>query len=826
MLFRPSIIRSISFVHLENTVHMIRNYVKLALRNLRKHQLHSTINVIGLALGLSAFLLITLYTDFERSYDDFHYHPNHLYRITTDEVKDGKIGVRDAMSFSPSGKVLEEELPQIVASTCTYKTFRMIFRKENQPIEENLVTAVDSNFLNLFRYPVIRGDKASMLSEPYSMVLTESQAAKYFNDRDPIGQSIHVLGSFNRPFQITGIIKDVPENTHYKFNTLVSLKSYEERVRSDNWNGFNYYTYVQLDNKANPDDIRAQLPALSRKYIGEDSNLDFNLQPVRDIHLKSDFTYEPEIHGSLKAIRFLGIISILILLIAWINYINLSTARALERAKEVGLRKVVGARRAQLIGQFFTESALINMAAALLAMIFSQLAIPYFNELIGKSVVTDVWNHSVYLKWLGVFFLTGTLITGIYPAFVLSSFKPLGIIQGSFGRSNQGVKLRKGLVVVQFATSLVLIAATITVFQQIKHMTSMDLGIDTDQVIGFTNPSVNRDDREAYRSQYQAFANEVERIGGVERVGNISSLPGGGSADISSSSGGIRIVGLTDRMESTIYQTSMNDMAISALGIELIAGRNFDHELASDTAAVILNESIVQQLGIDDPDRVVNQYVQFGRNPENDRFLIAGVIKDFNRTSLKRTVEPTVFFHNEVTGNSLVRFSGDQVHVVSGQIKDLWRQFFPSAPLEINFLDQRFEKLYLEDRKFGFIFGNFAILAIIVAILGLFGLSSYLSLQRTKEVGVRKVLGASVSNIVLMFFNDFARLIMIAFVIGIPFVYVGMSEWLEGYAYRIDFPWWVLIVSVIAVVLMAFCTVSYQTYRIAALNPAKTIRHE
>lgn len=825
-LFRPTIIRPIKGFAFANQKDMIQNYFKIAIRNLLKHKPYTAIHILGLAFGLAAFLLINQYTSFEKSYDTFHYQPDQLYRLTTDNIVEGQYQVGDAMSFAPSGKALMEELPEVVSYTTTCKTWRMIFKKGDEPIEEENVIAVDSNFLNLFNYPLLKGKKGNILNKPNTIVLTESMAQKYFGNADPVGQSIEMLGRYNRPFEVVGILKEVPQNTHYRFNALISLKSIQERIERDAWNGFNYYTYLLLDKNADLEQLNAKLPPLAKKYIGEESNLYFNLQPVPDIHLQSDLTFEPEIHGSDKAVNFLSIISLFILIIAWVNYVNLSTARAVERAKEVGLRKVVGARKRQLIGQFLVESLLINFLGAVAAIMLAELLLPYFNNLVGKTVLTTVWTNPAFLTKLAIFFLIGTFAAGFYPAMVLSSFSPIGVLRGSYSRSKQGVLLRKGLVIVQFAASLILIANTVIVYQQVNYMTNRDKGIDINKVIGFQNPQSNREDREAYASKYEAFSEAMEKLDGVEKIGSMSNIPGGGSSDVSSSSGGMQIVGRTERINSTIYINQINEQARETLDVELIAGRDFNREFTGDTAAVVINLSFLEKLNIGDPESVLGERIQFGTDPENEKYEIVGVYGNFNRTTLKHHIEPTIFFHNSAASNTIAKLSGNDISGTIASIEDTWKQFFPNAPFSATFLDQRFAKLYQEDKKFGFIFANFSILAILVASLGLFGLASFLSVQRTKEVGVRKVLGASVSNIILLFFKDFIWLILISVIIGIPLIYWSMNQWLNNYAYRIDFPWWAPVLAMLAVALFAFLTVGYQTYKVAILNPARTIRHE
>lgn len=825
LLFRPSIIRPLNFWGLNHLTDMFRNYFKIGLRNIRKQPSFAFIHIAGLAIGLTAFLFLNQYTEYEKSYDRFHFAPDQLYRLTTDILSNGQIDTRDANSYAPSGKVLVDEVPEIVRYSTSYKTERMAFRQQGRPIEETEAIGADEHFLDLFNYQVLKGNRETMLSEPYSIVLTETQARKYFGNEDPIGKEIEELDWFYRNFVVTGVIEDVPENTHYRFDLLLSLSSFAERMERNAWDANNYYTYLLLDENADPENVQEKLASLSLKYLDEEGQEFFYLQPVTDIHLHSNFTFEPQVHGSAKAVKFLGIISIFILLIAWVNYINLSTAKAIERAKEVGLRKVVGARKKQLIGQFLFESFLINTLGALAALVLAQSMAPYFNELIGKTILTDVLTNPDFLKKLGLFFLVGTVATGFYPAFVLSSFKPIGVLQGSFGRTKKGAYLRKALVVAQFAASFMLIASTLVIYKQVRHMTQMEMGMDTEQVIGFGNPGRAEMTQDEYLRKMDAFREAISADAGVVKVGGIQNMPGGKSFDINST-GGITLIGQEKYLESTIYLTGANDKYFPVLDVELLAGRNFNHELASDTLAIIVNESFLEMANISDPSDIIGERMHFGDNPENTKFPIVGVVSDFNRSSLKENVEPTLFYHTQTPPLSVVKLGGQDLTASINHIKKTFLEMFPNDPFTYSFLDERFEKLYAEDTRFGRVFLNFSILAILVASMGLFGLSAYLAMQRTKEVGIRKVLGASVGNIVFLFFKDFLYLILIAVLIGIPLTYFSMNEWLAGYAHRIDFPWWVLSLAIIAVAILAFFTVSFQTWRLALLNPSETIRQE
>lgn len=824
LLFRPSLLRPFGQQFLPNDTGMFKNYLKISLRNLARHKVYTGINIIGLAVGLGAFLLINQYLQFEKSYDRYFRHSDQLYRLTTDQVVEGVLGTRDAMSFYPSAKALMEEIPEVVNGTVTRKFSELTFQKGDQLITERGVIAADSNFLNIFPYPLVYGNPEKQLADPNTLVLTESKARKYFGNENPVGKTIHIFSGHDKAFKVTGVIKDSPQNTHYRFDVLMSISTIRERLERDGWSGFNYYTYLQLAPDADMQKIESMLPDLSGKYIGEENTLRFNLQPVPGIHLYSDFTFEPEAHGSAKSVRFLTIISIFILLIAWVNYINLSTARAVDRAKEVGLRKVIGAQKRQLISQFLMESFLINFLGALVALIAAQLMIPSFNQLVGKEVIHQVWNTHFLIN-LGIFFLMGTFLSGFYPALVLSGFKPVSILKGKFRNSKSGVVLRKSLVVLQFTASFILIAGTFIVYMQVRFMQSRDIGISTDQVIGFSNPRP-AGDWDAFREKKLAFLDEVRKHHAVLGAARMSNLPGGGSSDINSSSGGIKIVGLTERLDATTYIQSIDENVMDLLDMQLISGRNFLRNSQADSNSVIVNEAFVTRFGLPVTDDLLHQKIQFGRDAENDKYSIIGVMKDVNRSTLKKTVEPTVYMTWSDPGNSIVKLSAENLQAGVEHVENTWNLFFPTESFNYNFLDQRYAQLYDEDKRFGSVFGVFSVFAILVASLGLFGLASFLAMQRTKEVGVRKVLGASVSQIVSIFYKDFVKLIGMSVVLGGIVTYYGISFWLRTYAYRIDFPWIVIGIATLILLTFAFITVGYQTYKVAILNPAQTLKYE
>lgn len=805
---------------------MIKNYFKIGLRNLWRHKSYTAINVIGLTVGLAAFLLINQYVQYERSYDGFHKEPDQLYRLTTDMIVDGQLKTRDAMSFNPSGKVIADEFPEVEEFSVTYNNGQLSLRKGESLIRETSVKMADEHFVELFGYEVIAGDQATMLLEPYSIVLTQKRAQFYFGDENPIGQTLHVHSGFDREFEVTGVIADVPGNTHFKFDLLVSISSIQQRLDREGWNAFNYYTYLRLKPGTDSDELEQRLIPLKNTHMGEKNLLFFNLQPIQEIHLYSDMTYEPEATGSARSVRFLEIISIFILVIAWVNYINLSTAKAVDRAREVGLRKVIGAAKSQIRIQFLFESLLINLMGGSLAFILAVLAVPFFNQLVGEGILSSLYNNSSFLSNLFIFMLTGTIVSGFYPAVFLSNFGIVTVLKGKFRTSKRGVMLRKSLVVAQFATSFILIGGTFIVVKQVEFMRSANLGMNTEQVLGFRNPRFVGDDYEAQRAQMRSFQNALLRNPLIKQVATTNSLPGGASNDIGSTSGQSRIVGITHDLEATTYIHQIDDQYFDLLEVEFLVGRNFDGNLQSDSSAVVVNESFVKRYEIPVSDELLNEKIRFGTNPESDKYHIVGIIRDANRGSLKSPVEPTCYFYDPVLSRSIIKLSGTSVRESMDHLEVVWSEFFPNSVLEYSFINERFDRLYADDKKFGSVFGAFSGFALLVAILGLFGLSSFMAAQRTKEVGVRKVLGASIPHIIMLFYREFISLIVISFVIGLPVIFFTMNGWLDNYAFRIDFPWVFVIVALGVIVCCAFVTVGYQVWRIAVLDPAKTLKYE
>ncbi|WP_421875845.1 ABC transporter permease [Marinoscillum sp.] len=826
LLFRPSLLKELGQNSLLKDTGMLKNYFKISYRNLIRHKSYTAINVIGLAVGLAAFLLINQYVAYERSYDSYHRDADQIYRLTTDLIVDGEVKTRDAMSFNPTGKLLTEDFEEVEAYTLTYDNGNINVRKGETLVTEDNVKMADEHFVNFFGYEVLAGDPATMLKEPYSLVLTESKAKFYFGDDNPVGKTLQVHSGFDREFQVTGVLKDTPSNTHFKFSVLVSISTVQERLTNEGWRAFNYYTYLRLKEGANSESLEQQFISVKETNLGEDSRLFFNLQPIQDIHLYSEMTYEPEAPGSASSMNFLEVISVFILLIAWVNYINLSTAKAVERAKEVGLRKVIGARRSQIRNQFLLESFLINLMGGFLALIIAQLAVPYFNDLVGQGLLEDLIFKPDFILKLVLFTVIGTLLSGFYPSVFLSGFGIVKVLKGKFKTSKSGIMLRKTLVVGQFAASLILISGTFIVITQVDFMRSADMGMNIDRVLGIRNPRLPGDDYVAQRATMISFQNELKSNPHVLQVATTNSIPGGHSNDISSTSGKSRIIGVAEPVEATTYIHSIDHQYFDLLDVQFLYGRNFKENMATDSTAVIMNEAFIKRFGIPVSEDLIGQKLMFGDDPDNRKYSIIGIIKNANRGSLKNQIEPTCYFYEPVMSRTLVKLSKESMKEGLQHVEQVWSEFFPNSAFEFAFLDDRFNDLYANDRRFGAVFGAFSGFALLVAILGLFGLSSFMASQRTKEVGVRKVLGASIMHIITLFYREFILLLGLAAVIGTPIVFFSMDGWLASYAYRIDFPWPVLIVSIAIIVISAFITVGYQVWKVAILNPAKTLKYE
>ncbi len=829
LLFRISLLRPLFQNSIMKDTGMLKNYFKISIRSLTKHKLFTTINVIGLAVGLAGFLLIYEYIQFEQTYDGFHPKADQLYRVSYVMISNGEVMSKDAMSSYSVGQVLEGEVPEVLVHTVSKKFDELIIRNGDRFFRERSVITADEHFLKLFNYGVLQGDRNTMLSEPKSIVLTESRAQAYFGESDPVGKALEVTGDVNATFKVTGVIQDIPDNTHYHFDMMVSDKTLEGSQDYGNWNYNNYYVYIRVAEGVDIAELADKANDVTYTFMnGEDRNRkSFNqldIHSVQGIHLDSDFTFEPQLHGSKRVVSFLLAVSVFILIIAWVNYINLSTARAADRAKEVGIRKVIGAFKMQLIFQFLCEALLVNLIGAVVALALAEWSIPFFNQLVGKNVVNHVWDHLPFLKNLMIFTAIGIFVSGFYPAVVLSGFKPIAVLKGKFNHSSKGVFLRKFLVTVQFAASLILISATLIIYLQVNYMRSKDIGVSLDYVVNVYVPEgdMGEEEQRAFNAKLQAFKDQLKDHHSILAVGAASNLPGGEAADINSTSTQLSLEGLTEPERMVTYAVYVDEGFVDAVGMQLVAGRNFNRKMKSDSNVLIVNESFMRRFNLPDIESLVGEKV----NMWGEAYLIIGVVKDFNRTSLRTEIEPTIYIPWMEGNNLVVKLNAANYQEGMGYLEALWKEYYPNATFDYIFLDERFAQLYDQDQKFGDTFLVFASLAILIALLGLYGLASFLSLQRAKEVGVRKVLGASVLEIIFLFYRNFLVLLGISGLLGFPISYYLMNHWLDGYAFRVDFPWLMLLVSLVVVLLFALGTVAFQVRKVAVLNPAKTLKYE
>lgn len=811
---------------------MINNYIKTTFRTLSKNKVYSVLNILGLAFGIAACLFIVQYVDYEYSYDKFHSKHEDIYRVKYMVYRGGELDIDCAAAVPRVGPFMKETMPEVLEFA---RAFPMdgVFEKENIRFRENRVQIADPAFLKIFDYPMLHGDKETALVEPNTVVITESTAMKYFGRTDVVGESIKLYTWIEKNLEITGVTVDVPENSHLKYTFLISYETLNNETRNDdgqassetNWGWYDFNTYVLLkegtDSKAFDKKFEEVLWE-ERGEVFEKYNFraDFPLQPITDIHLYSNLLQEsePAEQGDGDTVFFLSLIAGFILVIAWINYINLSTAKSLERAKEVGIRKSMGAYRRQLINQFLVESFVLNFLALSLATLLVVLTTPYFNQLIDSQLSRLFFLESKF--WLAVagIFVLGSVLSGLYPAFVLSSFKPIQVLKGKLTTNGSGILMRRGLVIFQFAASITLIAGTIIVYQQLSHMRKLDVGFDMTDTMVVRGPEVFAVDS-LFGTALTSFENELKANSMVGAVSNSSNVPG----DEIFWTRGMRKQENPEDQNFIVYLVGVDHDYFPTYGIDILAGRNYDPKMTTDTANVIVNLATVESLKIPTPEEAIGQKVVFS----GDTRTIIGVVDNYVQLSLKNTTNPLVFPLSEHASNFFtVKLKSDNYQEAFDEVKATYDDFFPGNPFDTFFLDEFYNKQYVNEQNFSRAFTLFALFAIIVACLGLFGLTSFTALQRTKEIGIRKVLGADVSQIVMILSKEFLILLIIANVISWPIVYFIMDGWLNNFASRISVGILVFIAAAILVLIIAVIAVGYKTVSTAKTNPVKALRYE
>ncbi len=820
---------------------MFKNYFKTAWRNLKKNKTFSLINIAGLSIGMAACLLILQYVSFQLSFDQFNKNVSDIYRVVNDRYQNGKLAQHGTITYSAIGKAMQDDFPEVINHARVEPFDKEIITYGDKKFGDLKLLAVDNSFLSMFSYPIIAGDKINGLLNPNCVILTETLARKIFGikgtDFEPlIGKTI-VISRDQMPYKVTAIMKDVPENSHLSFDLLASYITLYSGGNAGwpqadyDFQDSDFWHYIQLRHGTDYKALQAKFDAFSQRHFQGtkvSGNIEkFYLQPLSKAHLYSDFEYEIGNTASATVVWGLLVIALLIIILAWINYINLSTAKSMERAKEVGVRKVAGASKQQLIKQFLTESFIINLIALTIAVLIVTLVQPYFNNLIEHQLSLSYlfknglhgYNMSAALIALIV---TGIFVSGFYPAFVLSSFKPILVLKGKYTTSNKGIFLRKVLVVGQFAITITLIIGSFIVYQQMNFVSNQSLGMNLSQILVVKPPVLTGWDSN-FISKENSFKNELNQLPHVKGASVIDRTPGVEMARTF----GVHRTDVNTENKLAMRNTSIDADFINVFDVKLLAGRNFiNSDFNPDWNKlhnIILNENAVKQLGFKSNNDAVGKTINvFDRNWD-----VIGVMNDFHQKSLRYPIEPTVFEPSYGTNNPIcIKVDTKELASTINAIKAKYATFFPGNYFDYYFLDDHFNQQYANDQLFGKVFAIFSGFAIFIACLGLLGLSLFATTQRKKELGVRKVLGASVSNIVLLLSKDFIKLVVVAFIIASPIAWYIMHNWLQDFAYRININGWIFFAAGLLAVLIALATISFQAIRAAVANPVKSLRTE
>jgi len=789
---------------------MLRNYLKIAFRNIIRHKAFSIINISGLAIGMVSSILILLWVRGELSYDNFQKNAAQTYRLTSD-FGDLKVAV------NPAGMpaTLKAKLPVIknTVRLTTSDLSTVLLEAGNKKFEEKNAAYADPSFLDIFSFPLLKGDRASALSRVDAVLITQAIATKYFGNEDPLGKTLRKDNGEN--VVVTGVLANIPANSHLQYDIIFPMASLARRnndLQKNVWNSFNYYTYVQLDKSfdpsaANIEGLEKQIDQIFRENCR--MKVTFQLQPLTKIHLTPEMTVDVPGHGNEQYVRIFFIVAILILIVACINFMNLATARSARRAKEIGLRKVSGALRSHLIFQFLSESVLISFLSLFLALGIAYLVLPMFNELAGKTLVLDVHDAKLWISLCCMALLTG-LISGSYPALFLSGFNPVKVLKGNVKSMGGNVVFRNTLVVTQFIVSIVLLVGTMVIYSQLKFIRDRDPGFEKANLLYMATAG-------DIWGKEQALKTGLKQNPLTTDFTVVSELP----TNLTTGQTAIQWQGRDPNAQITIPTMDVDENFIRVFGMKLATGRGFSGSFAADSNKCLVNETMASIMGL-------NASTAIGKTLTDGPITstIIGVVKDFNFKPVQQAIEPLVLHINKWGGFLVIRTSPGNTRATIDALAKISRQLNPGYPFKFDFLDQQLSRLYKGDRQMGNIFSLFAILGIFISCLGLYGLSAFMAQQRTKEIGVRKVLGASLPQIVYLLSSGFTRLILIAVVIAIPLSWLAIHRWLETFAYHISVTWSMFAIASLLVLLIAWATVSYESIRVAIANPAKSLRTE
>lgn len=807
---------------------MIRNYIKVAFRNLWKNKGYSAINIIGLAVGLASCLLIFLYVWDELRFDRFHDKADRIVRVHS-AIRFGGSDLNLAVASDPMGAALKQDVPQVEEFTRIYASEgSMLIKKGEVFISESRIAYADSTFFKVFSFPLLQGDPNTALNDPNTCVISQAGAMKYFGTVEAVGKILE--RNDKTAFKVTAVLKDMPSNSHFRYDVLLSMDNVDYSF--GNYLSHNFHTYLLLRSKEGITEVEKAIPVYVNKYVlpqakvftgiksmeefeKAGNRLSYTLMPLKDIHLNSASFPELGVNGNRQNVYIFSAVAFFILVIACINFMNLSTARSANRAKEVGIRKVLGTDRKILISQFLTESTLVSLIGLGIAILITALVMPMFNDVAGKELTVKSLFTLGFLPLLLLIPVVVGLMAGAYPAFYLSSFQPISVLKGKLAGGFKRSKFRSALVVLQFAATIFLIVATIVVYNQLGYIRTQNLGFNKDQVLIIDNTYVLGD-------KVMAFKNESLRQPGIT-AGTISSyLPVENSSrsDNTYSKESVMTSGSGLNMQTW----SVDEDYLNVMGMGLKSGRFFSREFLTDSNAMVINETTEKLLGFDNAVGK-NLYFSDGTS-ETKTYIIIGVVKNFNFESLRQQVGPLCLMLDRSSGSVSFRINTKEVEGVVGFLEKQWKSMAPGMPFSYRFLDESFEQMYRAEQRMGKLALIFSTLAILVACMGLFGLATFAAEQRTKEIGIRKVLGASVHGIVEMLSLDFVKLVLFAAAIALPLSWWFMQKWLMNFAFRVNIQWWVLPLAALIALVIALGTVSYQAIKAALMNPVKSLRTE
>lgn len=804
---------------------MFKNYLKVAVRNLLKNKAFSAINIVGLATGLAVCLLIVFFVTDELGYDKYNTNADRIYRVDADLYFNGT-QFTAANSPEPMGPALVKDYPQVEQQVKVRNQGDIRVKKDNTNILDKGAAYADSTFFKIFTADVLHGNLATALVMPKSIVITESIALKYFNSTDVVGKTLYIDNS--TWCNITAVIKDFPRQSHFHFKFIRPIID-SWRGNANDWLSNNVHIYVlvkpgvtqaMLQGYVNDEvkknvyaQLQQQLHATTKDIETGGNHFRYPVMPLTAIHLHSDKSYEIEANGNLSYVYIFSVIAAFILLIACVNFMNLSTARSANRAKEVGIRKVAGSTKTNLIIQFLTESVLLSLFSLVLALLITAGLLSFFNQLAGKQIPLSVLLSSWLLPVSVLLVCVVGCLAGSYPAFYLSSFEPIQVLKGKIAGGFKRSWLRSSLVVFQFSISIVLIVGVIVIYNQLNYIRNKKIGFNREQVLVIHNAY-------ALDNHIHTFKDGLTGIAGVKSASISGSLPTDMDND---QNGWFKDASLDVKKVSVLTDFDVDNDYIPTLGMEMVQGRNFSKDYLTDSSALIINEAAVQALGLKDP---INTFMYRPWDNGPKQFHIIGVVKDFNFSSMHQKIGPAAMTLSDNWGAITVRFNAQNTQALLNDIQSRWKAAAPSQPFTYSFMDADFNNLYTADQQTGKLFISFAVFAIFIACLGLFGLVTYAAEQRTKEIGVRKVLGANTGGIVALLSKDFAKLVLIAAIIAFPVAWWAMSSWLQSFAYRISLSWWMFVAAGVAAITIALLTVSYRAIKAALANPVKSLRSE